>query len=456
MRKILIFLNVFAFAILFTSCDDFLDLSPIDTIGSNNFYRDADEVNAGIIAIYDGLQNIPEYEFALTEMRSDNSKTRTSEGEWAQFEDMNVDPTNATVSSYWSAAYNVIFRANTVLPYVSVVTDEHLRKQYEGEIYFIRALMYFNLVRLFGDVPLVDKVVAPEETEYFGRKPVSEVYNMILNDLLSAKDILPGKGDIGEGRATKGAAKTLLAKVYLTLGEYTKAKNILQSVIDDGEYNLESNYHDIFYAAENSENIFGIYYITGDAENGETFSYAFSPQGRAGGLNWPTDDILNKVDTVNDIRKNTLFYWNSSAGSSGDWACGKFLNADNMEYSGNTWIVLRYADVYLMYCEAVLAGGTSTTDGTALKYINSIRARAGLTDLSEITSENLLMERRAEFGFENQRLFDLIRFGVAEEVMEAYSKTPEAAFEFKPTALLLPIPQREINVYPEMTQNPGY
>ncbi|MCF6242390.1 MAG: RagB/SusD family nutrient uptake outer membrane protein, partial [Bacteroidales bacterium] len=110
----------------------------------------------------------------------------------------------------------------------------------------------------------------------------------------------------------------------------------------------------------------------------------------------------------------------------------------------------------LMYCEAVLAGGSSTSDGTALSYINMIRSRAGLPDLTQITPDNLLLERRSEFAFENQRFFDLLRFGKAEAILEAYSKTPEASFEFKKTALLLPIPQRELNTYSDMTQNPGY
>jgi len=453
-KYILIITSIFV--VLFSSCENYLDLSPIDAIGSNNFYRNADEVNAGIIAIYDGLQDIPEYEFALTEMRSDNSKTRNSEGEWAQFEDMNVDPTNATVSSYWSASYNVIFRANTVLPHLDVVTDKTLHNQYEGEIYFLRALMYFNLVRLYGDVPLIDKVVAPEETEYFVRKPVSDIYNFIIKDLTKAISDLPNKDVVEEGRATKAAAQALLAKVYLTTKNYAEAKNLLQDIITSGEYSLETNYNDIFYSANNSEIIFGVYYIAGDAADGEGFSYAFSPQGRASGLNWPTDDLINSIDTATDARTNTLLYWNPTAGSSGDWACGKFLDPNNLEYAGNTWIILRYADVYLMYCEAVLAGGNSSTDGTALSYINAIRNRAGLAALTQITPDNLLLERRAEFAFENQRLFDLIRFDKAEEVMDAFSKTPEGGFEFSPTDLLLPIPQRELNVYSGMTQNPGY
>ena len=442
--------------LFFSSCEKFLEVSPIDSIGSDNFYQSADEVEAGIIAIYDGLQNLPNEEFAVNEMRSDNSKTRTSEGEWAQFETLNVDPTNGALSSLWSDAYNVIFRANSVLPHLDVVTDKAAKASYEGEIYFLRALVYFNMVRLWGDLPIIDKVIAPEDKDYFARKPVSAVYDFIVTDLTHAVDLLPTKSSVAEGRATKAAAQALLAKVYLTLNKYAEAKALLEDVINSGDYSLEANYNDVFYKSGNNEVIFGVNYITGDNLDGETFSYAFSPQGRAGGLNWPTDNLFAAIDTTNDLRTSTLFYWNPSAGSSGDWACGKYLNADNLEYSGNTWVYLRYADVYLMYAEAVLAGGTSITDGTALGYVNAIRSRAGLADLTQITPANLLLERRAEFALENQRLFDLLRFGKASEVLTAFGASAEGGFSFDNNKLLLPIPQREINVYSEMKQNPGY
>jgi len=456
MKKYILIGLFFLGAISFSSCEDFLSLNPVSSLGSSGFYKNAAEINAGVVAIYDGLQAIPDLEYAVTEMRTDNSKTRNSEGEWAQFEKMNVNPANGALSDYWSNSYNVIFRANTVLPHIGVVEDETLRAQYEGEIYFARALMHFNLVRLFGNIPLLDKAIGPEESGYFARKPVNEVYAFIVGDLVAAVEKLPVRANIAEGRATKGAAQTLLAKVYLTLGNYNEALPLLTSVISSGDYSLLANYNDVFFTARNKEIIFGIQYFASDANNGENFSYAFSSKGRAGGLNWPTDNLFAAMDTTIDKRKNTLFYWEAGAGSSGDWACGKYISPGNLTIAGNPWIMLRYSDVYLMYCEAILAGGTSTSNVTALGYINNIRSRAGLTALTEITKQNLLDERRVELAFENHRFFDLVRFGEAENVLDAFSKTNEGGFVFDSNDLLLPIPQREINIYPEITQNPGY
>jgi len=454
MKKFKLILLLLVSSVVFSSCEDFLNPKPIDAIGSESFYSNAAEVNAGIIAIYDGLQELPNMEYALTEMRSDNSKTRTSEGDWAQFEKLTVQPTNAGISTYWSNAYNVIFRANVVLPHLDVVTDATKRDQYEGEIRFVRAFVYFNLVRLWGDVPLVDKVIGPNETEYFGRKSTSDIYNFIIADLLAATEKLPEQNKIDFGRATKGAAQALLAKVYLTQKNFSAAKPLLESVIASTDYVFQPVYRDIFYTPRSKEIIFGIQYIEGDAKNGQAFSYAFTYKGRAKGLNWPTDNLFAAMDTAIDARKKTLFNFDPTVGSLGDWACGKYLSTS--ELAGNSWVYLRLADVYLMYCEAVLGGATSTSDGVCLEYINKIRTRANLPALSSITPDNLLLERRVELAFENHRFFDLVRFGKAESILEAFSLTTEGSFVFKASNLLLPIPQREINIYPQMTQNTGY
>ena len=145
MRKII---TILAISVVSLSCEkEVLDLAPLSEIGSNNFYSNSDEVEAATIAIYDGLQSIPLREFALTEMRSDNTRTKSSEGDWAQFESYTVESTNQQVGLYWSANYNVIFRANRVLENLAVVTDPSLRAQLEGEAKFARALSHFNLLR---------------------------------------------------------------------------------------------------------------------------------------------------------------------------------------------------------------------------------------------------------------------------------------------------------------------
>ena len=453
MKKYFIITIIFLNLLWFNSCEDFLNLSPVSEMTTASFYKNDSEVEGGVIALYDGMQKYVQVEWAMAEMRSDNTHTRAqrSEGEWQEFETMNVQTINATVSDYWIDNYNNIFRANTVLANLENVANADLKLKFEGEAKFARALSHFNLVRAFGDVPIIDKIINYNDQEYFARDPQTEVYSFIESDLLTAIDNLPGRSGMVEGRATKGAAQAILAKVYLTIKEYSKAKDLLEQVISSGDYQLLTNFHDIFYSERNKEIIFAIQFIQDDAKDSQKFSYQFTNSG----LNYPTQDLMNIVDSA-DLRKPTLFYWNPLAGSEGDWETGKYQPATLAQNQGNDWIIIRYADVLLMHAESILAGAESTTDVSALASFNAIRTRAGLETVTTLTKDLLLKERRIELCHENQRLYDLIRFGVAETVMTAFSLTLEPGFEFRSTALLLPIPRREINIYPELEQNPGY
>ncbi|MCK4923037.1 MAG: RagB/SusD family nutrient uptake outer membrane protein [Bacteroidales bacterium] len=437
----------------FNSCEDFLNLSPVSELTTASFYNNDNEVEGGVLAIYDAMQNYVSVEWALTEMRSDNTNTRAhrSEGEWREFETMNVQTINATVSDYWINNYNAIFRANTVLENLGNVSSAYLKTQFEGEAKFARALSHFNLVRAFGDVPVVDKIINYNDEDYFLRDPQSEVYSFIESDLLTAIDNLPGRSDIEEGRATIGAAKAILAKVYLTMKEHSKAKTLLDDLILDVDYGLLTNFNDVFYQELNKEIIFGVQFIPDDSKDSQKFSYQFTNSG----LNYPTEDLMSIVDT-SDLREPTLFFWNDLSGATGDFEPGKFQPETRSQLQGNDWIVIRFADVLLMHAEAIMADAGSTTDQSALDSFNKIRIRAGMGTVTTLTKDLLLTERRIELCHENHRLYDLIRFGVAETVMSAFSLTQEPGFEFKSTALLLPIPMREINIYPQLEQNSGY
>jgi len=446
---ILTILNIF----MFNSCKEFLNLTPVSEIVTIDFYKNEKEVEGGVIAIYDGMQNFVQTEWAMAEMRSDNTHTRAqrSEGEWREFETMNVQTINSTVSDYWIDNYNVIFRANTILENLGNVATASLKLQYEGEAKFARALCHFNLVRAFGDVPIIDKVIKYTDSEYFARDPQSQVYSFIVKDLLDAINNLPTRSGIAAGRATKGAAQAILAKVYLTIKDYPKAKTLLDQIIASGDYLLVPTYRDVFYTELNKEIIFGVQFIQDDTKDSQLFSYQWTENG----LNYPTADLM-KIVSSTDKRKPTLFYYNPLAGATGDWENGKYQPKTKSQTQGNDWIIIRYADVLLMHAEAILGANTTTSDGAALSSFNAIRTRAGLSSVTTITKDLLLTERRIELCFENQRLYDLIRFGVAESVMSAFSLTPEPGFTFTPTALLLPIPRREINLYKELKQNPGY
>lgn len=453
MKKFILKIFLFGTILFLVSCEDYLNLAPVSEIGSSTFYRNDKEVESGVIAIYDGMQNYIQTEWPIAEMRSDNTHTRAqrSEGEWREFETMNVQIINSTVSKYWTDNYNVIFRANTVLEHLDVVTNESLKKQFEGEAKFARALSHFNLVRAFGEIPVIDVVIKYTDTDYFGRDPQSEVYDLIKSDLTTAAANLPTRANIAFGRATKGAAQAILAKVFLTLKDYSSAKTLLDGIISSGDYLLLPDYNDVFYKEKNNEIIFGVQYIQDDTQDSQNFSYQWTENG----LNYPTTDLMNTVDPA-DLRKPTLFFWNPLAGAEGDWENGKFRPGSLSQTQGNDWIVVRYADVLLMHAEAILGNNTSTTDLAALSSFNAVRTRAGLPTVTTLTKDLLLSERRIELCFENNRMYDLVRFGTAETVMAAFSLTPEPGFTFEPTALLLPIPQRERNIYKELGQNPGY
>ena len=455
MKDIYKILIVILTTVSLTSCDDRLDQAPISDLGNNNFYTNESELETAVVAIYDGLQATVQREFALTEMRSDNTRTKNSEGSWAEFQNMSVNPTNSVILDYWQTQYNVIHRANTVLANLDVVASESVRNQFEGEAKFTRALAHFNLTRAFGDVPLIDRVVYPSDQDYFSQKPQADVLQFIADDLEEAMLKLPARGGIEEGRATAGAATSLLAKVYLTQGEHAQAKSLLDQVISSSNYSLQENYRDVFYNENNSEIIFAIKFVGDNAFDSQDFSFEMTKGGQASGLNYITDDFKSAVNASDTERMAVLYSPNDPD------EVGKFLTASsNVRQCGNDWIVLRYADVLLMHVEAIMGDATSTSDMGAITSFNAIRSRSGLPTIAtdgsgEITQEMLLEERRIELAFENHRLYDLIRFDVAEQVMAEYAD--EADFNFSPTDLKLPIPQVEINAsLGALTQNLGY
>ncbi len=448
-NKSILFLSLL---LAFSACEEQLDLAPISEIGDTIFYTTTEEVEGAVIAIYDGLQEVPLREFALTEMRSDNTKTKSSEGDWAQFESFDVKPTNLSIGTYWAANYNVIFRANRVLENLSVVDDTELKSQFEGEAKFTRALSHFNLVRAFGDVPYMDRVIRRDESDFFGRDDAETVLAGIESDLTEARSLLSSNSF---GRATSGAAQALLAKVKLTRGDYNGAKPLLSELILSGAYSLETEYYDVFYSEGNNEIIFAIPYLDDDANEGQDYSFEMTAGGAVSGLNYITNDFNDHFDADEVARDTTLYNPDNTA------EVGKFLTvSDDARLCGNDWIVLRYADVLLMYAEAIMDGGASTNNTAAIDAYNAVRARAGMPTMANdgsemLTKEMLMSERRTELAFENHRFYDLIRFGVAESVLGDFATNN--GYSFTATDLLLPIPQGEINVSQGLlTQNPGY
>lgn len=459
------------------SCSsDYLEITPESGITVDAYFNNAGEVETGIIGIYDAIQGTNStspsdnhgimYEYYLTEMRSDNTRTKSQEGEAAQFEFYNVEATNGIVQDYYASFYNVIYRANIVLANLEVVTDETTKAAFEAEAKFLRAYAYFNLVRLFGDIPLVDRVISPLETEtQFTRVATAEVYNLIVSDLTTA---VAGLDNSSKTRASKAAAQTLLAKVYLTKEDrdYTEAQLLLEDVMTAG-YTLMPDFNDVFYSEENAEIIFAIGYNTTSNDSQNFSAEWMNGVGRTSGVNYVTTDAVTALDAAGGDRTQYSYRVDPSQttqnqvmkylpnGDSGG-SDGKTFTLD-ATLAGNDWIVLRYADVLLMHTEAIMAGGTETSNTNAVASFNEVRNRAGLANDTDgiVTKDELLLERRVELAFENHRFFDLVRMGRAEAVFSTFSATN--GLGYSSSDLLLPIPQREINLGKGvMAQNPGY
>lgn len=478
MKNILTKIKCIVFLFVLTSIvscgEDYLNPIPTSVITESNYYTTEAQVKSALTNMYDGIQGINDtrsntnhaiqMEFYVTEMRSDNTRTKSGEGDASEFDYFTVRPTNGLVADYYRSFYNVVFRANVVLQNLEVVSNEN-RAIFEAEAKFIRAYAYFNLVRLYGDIPLIDRVISPEEKDIqFTRVPTSKVYELIINDFKSAVAHLPNGA---KRTASKAAAQGLLAKVYLTLGEYTKAQLLLEQVMTAG-YILEPNFENVFYDEDNREVIFAIGFQSQSAEDSQNFSAEFlNGVGRTVGVNYVTNNAKAALDELGGDR-TIVSYRNDKIQTTQNQVAkflpdgedgginGKTFEGFDPRLAGNDWIVLRYADILLMHVEAILAGNEETTAAAALESFQKIRNRAGLTTpVTEVTLEDLLDERRVELAFENQRLFDLIRFGKAIEVLTDFSN--EIGGSFSSGDLLLPIPQYEINLSDgKMTQNPGY
>jgi len=397
-------------------------------------------------------------------------------------------PTNfGEGANYWSNNFFVIAQTNLILDNELTETNRVIF----GEAYFLRALSYFNLVRAFGRVPYVNRFIQfREEVTEFPQIESAEMYANIASDFQNAIELLSGldNSERPRNRASEGAAKILLAKAYLSQPEpnYPAARDLLEEFIPENnafKYTLLDNYTDVFSRNNelNDEIIFAITYelsnsddfITSDSNiqdqiqtESESFSFAMTLRGASNGVNLATEDLKNFISRRRETnRLNAIFF--EGAVDNEDAENGKWITSGNRsQRAGDVdWIVLRYSDALLLYVEAILGDGLQTNDLDAVDAYNRVRVRAGFPTLADdisitekvITKQSLLDERRAEFAFENQRLYDLIRFKEAINVLTDHSNDPVNDLNFSPRDLLLPIPQREIDATNNFyEQNFGY
>ena len=481
--------NLIAIALLgfsFSSCSDFLEQNPQTDLSENDFYKTADDILSAVNGAYSSLQEGDIYGnwYVFGEIPSDNTRNQLSGSVTTQneFDQFYIDTQNSMIANFWKAAYKVINRTNTILGRIDgIEINTELANRYKLECKFIRALMYFNLVRVYGDVPLVLKEISISESYDILREPKENVYNQIIADLKEAQGLPVSYSTAEDGRATQGAAKALLANVYMTLHKYAEAETILAEIINSGRYSLLENtpgslnidgYKNVFSPVNHNskEGIFEIQFLKGGYGEGSNYANNFAPEnsgtnvvavGGTGGNNIPEMDIYNAYEE-GDLRRDfsmSLGYYDNRKNN--EWVesryvC-KFMDVPYQNNdASNNYPVIRYADVILMYAEALNQNGKTAE---ACKYLNMTRRRGFGYQTTETSPVDLqttdkaqfaLMveqERRVELAFENHRWFDLIRTGRAVEVMRS------KGFSLKETNLICPIPQKQIDVNPKLTQN---
>lgn len=483
MKILKTYIVVLATVMLSSCSDEFLDLKPISTATSDNFYRTPDDFKNALNGGYAGLRSggITGNSYVFGEITSDNTVAVASGSvtDQDEFDRFYIKTTNPFISSRWNEGYSIIARYNTILDKIGGVTmDEALKTRYIAETKFLRAVIYFTLVRTFGDVPLILKPVTnPDEGYSFGRSPQAEVYAQIEKDLTEAEAVLPVSYPAADlGRATKGAAKAYLGKVYLTQKKFGPAAGKLKEVIDLGVYALLPSYADVFRVANKNskETVFEVQYKSGGAGLGNSWPNAFAPQNSGNaviafggdGNNQPTTDMIAAYEP-GDLRKDASLatsYINAAGQVIPDKFIKKYYDVPVAKNdNGNNIPLIRYADVLLMYAEALNEVGYQA-EGEALNYLNMVRTRAGLAkktaiDIPSQQAFRLAMEqeRRVELAFEGHRWFDLVRTDRAITVLNNKKEQIRLVADLTANNLVFPIPQSQIDINKDkIKQNPGY
>lgn len=503
MKKTLYNIGIAAAALCFTACD--MDQTPFSEVTSNKYVKDANSVNTLVIGAYNALHDAMYYEWAMTELRTDdarsysNNSTSNTTKLIEQLDQSTITPEHEWVEKCWKGYYAVITRANNVLSYLDKVSDEKLRSQYEGEARFLRAMEYFNLVRLWGPVFIVKTNTPSEVARNMQRSTTEEVYQLIEEDLerIVNEQLLPEEMRSEDlGRADLVAAKALLAKVYAThygIGDdhYKRAAELCQEVLKSAHIGNPQSaadlvpYEKIFSTSNemNREIIFAVRYTAGNVGLGAPFGNLFAPLnnggnviiGTANGCNCPSDNIIAAY-TEGDVRLNVNIAQKYYNATTKQWVTtgncrypAKWVSPVTTAFDGEKdWPIIRVGDIALLYAE--LENELYGPSENALKYLNMIRQRAGVapyqfSDVADKYSfrQAIRQERRLELAFENQRWFDLMRWGEAVQTVNAYlkSETFYSGYSYNVRSIAawqtyLPIPMSVLNISPSVAQNAGY
>ena len=492
--KIKIIISIF---ILIAGCKDFLQIDPQGNLTQTSFPVSSSDALQATNAVYSAVRNwyYNSGGYPILDIMSDDSykgsNTNDQLSTVGAYDNFTFNTTGDGLDRWWATLYQGIRWANVVIEKVPLVSmDTTLRGRYIGEARFLRGLFYFDLVRAWGGVPLVTTSV-PEL--HMGKAPTSEIYSLIVSDLLYAETHLAKRSELpssDRGRASSGAAEALLAKVYLFQNDFVNAEKYALKVIQSNEYSLEPSFLDANGVNGNNgvESVFEVGalgvedYEGGGAQYANTQGVRGSPN-RGWGFNRPSIDLKKSFEPGDPRLRGTII-------NLGDTLDGVYIKGDpdpandpvailnsngdtiNIQcYNRKVWTpgndtptqwghhrrLIRYADVLLMAAEALNEDGKSAE---GLVYLNQVRKRARggnnliLPDVT-VTDKNLLrdkifLERRHELALEGERFWDLVRSGKAATVLGPLGFIP-GKHE------VLPIHQSEIDISQgSLTQNPNY
>jgi hypothetical protein len=512
MKKIYVIIALLG--LIASSCKkSFIDLAPKSSYSDANYFQNTQQIGAAVTAAYAPLRDVVVNDYLLSEMRSDNTLYQgflTNRGTAYTDREKLSDFMDASTDSYtaleWQYCYQVISRANIVITRLpnATITPADTAAQFDGQCKFLRALMYFKLVRLFGPVPLFVKEVTTADAAFLPRSSVEDVYTQIAADAGDAIKELPVVAGFPQrGVATKGSATVLLADIDIYLKKYADAVTLLNTLPAMG-YGLNANYADAFLPTgkNGKESLFEVQFLGGTA-TGNTpnpLLFHFLPRSNStalvtslainntttGGWNTPSQDLISEYET-GDKRldasigiaegaydgsnyfaysavKSVVGYTTPPAGKVAVPYIKKYEHTP-AAISGNSddFPIYRYSEALLLLAEALNEQGQSP-----IVPLNAVRARAGLAATTATGQAALrtaiLHERRVELAFEDKRWHDLVRSGTAVAVMNAFGANLKTQIDYispdsyivNDDKLLYPIPAAEIGVNTLLTQNHGY
>jgi starch-binding outer membrane protein, SusD/RagB family len=478
-RKLIYLLPV----IMMMSCESKLDLAPVTNLTNATYYKTAEDAKAALGACYAAIGNLDPFSDLVT--TDDAIPFLTGAADRPLLWRYEITTANSFISNY-AGGYRGINRSNIVIDRLPGITmDESLKARYIAEARFLRAVHYFNLVRWYGGVPLVTSETASLEGLEVEKASVEDVYKLIIEDLTASENVLPATYPAADaGRATKGAAMGMLAKVYITMAGtnrqspyWSQAAAKLKQVIDSGVYDLYANFSEAFAlsARGGKENVFEVQYLTDVRGHGQGRGYGVRgaliyPSGGSG-IARPTKSLFD-LYSAQDARKAVTFltsYTYNGTTTELSVTNPDFTKAVSFQKlwdktaktsggEGTSIPVLRYSDLLLLYAEALNEINNGPT-AEAYAALNKVHTRAKLPAISNLTyqafKEAVWLERRLELTFENHRRFDLLRTGKLLEAVKAettFNRNPQ----IQPYHVLYPFPQADMDANPRLVQNPGY